>query len=217
MPLLLSYLKSVPPGHTHHLAKACYALENFVENLGSEGIWGCEGADGAVVLAERARMCSSINHCPWWGQVWQGDRRGGATRRIGLEAGMRTLVDGGVPFPTGPKVQPYLPELMECMLQPLRTPSSSRSKELAVSALGAIGESEAGGGRPGFTHRSLTCRACGRYPGSPAGSESVLPSIATAAQASMLPYFPTIMAHLREFLLTSHEDLQPVRIQSLGK
>ncbi|DAA25737.1 importin-4 [Bos taurus] len=109
MPLLLSYLKSVPPGHTHHLAKACYALENFVENL-------------------------------------------------------------------GPKVQPYLPELMECMLQPLRTPSSSRSKELAVSALGAI---------------------------------------ATAAQASMLPYFPTIMAHLREFLLTSHEDLQPVRIQSL--
>ena len=51
----------------------------------------------------------------------------------------------------------------------------------------------------------------------PAGSESVLPSIATAAQASMLPYFPTIMAHLREFLLTSHEDLQPVRIQSLGE
>ncbi|XP_068822112.1 importin-4 isoform X1 [Capricornis sumatraensis] len=109
MPLLLAYLKSVPPGHTHHLAKACYALENFVENL-------------------------------------------------------------------GPKMQPYLPELMECMLQPLRIPSSSRSKELAVSALGAI---------------------------------------ATAAQASMLPYFPTIMAHLREFLLTSHEDLQPVRIQSL--
>ncbi|KAF4017105.1 hypothetical protein G4228_008867 [Cervus hanglu yarkandensis] len=109
MPLLLAYLKSVPPGHTHHLAKACYALENFVENL-------------------------------------------------------------------GPKVQPYLPELMECMLQPLRTPSSSRSKELAVSALGAV---------------------------------------ATAAQASMLPYFPTIMEHLREFLLTNHEDLQPVRIQSL--
>ena len=33
----------------------------------------------------------------------------------------------------------------------------------------------------------------------------------------MLPYFPTIMEHLREFLLTNHEDLQPVRIQSLGK
>lgn len=40
---------------------------------------------------------------------------------------------------------------------------------------------------------------------------------ATAAQASLLPYFPTIMEHLREFLLTSHEDLQPVRIQSLGE
>jgi hypothetical protein len=39
MPLLLSYLKSVPMGNTHHLAKACYALENFVENLGSDD--GC--------------------------------------------------------------------------------------------------------------------------------------------------------------------------------
>ncbi|XP_008067925.1 importin-4 isoform X2 [Carlito syrichta] len=109
MPLLLTSLKSVPPGHTHHLAKACYALENFVENL-------------------------------------------------------------------GPKVQSYLPELMECMLQPLRNPSSPRAKELAVSVLGAI---------------------------------------ATAAQASLLPYFPTIMEHLREFLLTGREDLQPVQIQSL--
>ncbi|XP_008570553.1 PREDICTED: importin-4 [Galeopterus variegatus] len=109
MPLLLTYLKSVPLGHTHHLAKACYALENFVENL-------------------------------------------------------------------GPKVRPYLPELMECILQPLRNPSSPRTKELAVSALGAI---------------------------------------ATAAQASLLPYFPTVMEHLREFLLTGHEDLQPVQIQSL--
>ncbi|KAM8783970.1 importin-4 [Rhynchonycteris naso] len=109
MPLLLAYLKSVPPKHTHHLAKTCYALENFVENL-------------------------------------------------------------------GPKVQPYLPELMECILQPLRNPSSPRAKELAVSALGAI---------------------------------------ATAAQTSLLPYFPTIMEHLREFLVMGHEDLQPVRIQSL--
>lgn len=37
MPLLLAYLKSVPTGNTQHLAKACYALENFVENLGSDG------------------------------------------------------------------------------------------------------------------------------------------------------------------------------------
>ncbi|XP_040332682.1 importin-4 [Herpailurus yagouaroundi] len=44
---------------------------------------------------------------------------------------------------------------------------------------------------------------------------SALGAIATAAQASLLPYFPTIMEHLREFLLTGHEDLQPVQIQSL--
>lgn len=52
----------------------------------------------------------------------------------------------GVAFPTGAKVQPYLPELMECMLQSLRNPSSPRAKELAVSALGAIGEEEEAGG-----------------------------------------------------------------------
>nr|XP_048300005.1 importin-4 [Myodes glareolus] len=109
MPLLLTYLKSVPTGNTQHLAKACYALENFVENLGS-------------------------------------------------------------------KVQPYLPELMECMLQPLRNPSKARTKELAVSAIGAI---------------------------------------ATAAQDSLLPYFPTVMELIRGFLLTGHEDLQLVQIQSL--
>ncbi|XP_055989389.1 importin-4 isoform X2 [Sorex fumeus] len=109
MPLLLAYLKAVPSGHTNHLSKACYALENFVENLGS-------------------------------------------------------------------KVKPYLPELMQCMLQPLQTPCSLRAKELAVSALGAI---------------------------------------ATAAQSSLLPYFPTIMQHLREFLVPGHEELQPVQIQSL--
>lgn len=39
-------------------------------------------------------------------------------------------------------MQPYLPELMECMLQPLKTPSKARTKELAVSAIGAIGEPE---------------------------------------------------------------------------
>lgn len=58
MPLLLTYLKSVPSGHTHHLAKACYALENFVENLGSDGIWGCEGGDGPVVLPQAAGCVS---------------------------------------------------------------------------------------------------------------------------------------------------------------
>ncbi|XP_021099504.1 importin-4 isoform X1 [Heterocephalus glaber] len=44
---------------------------------------------------------------------------------------------------------------------------------------------------------------------------SALGAIATAAQASLLPYFPTIVEHLREFLLAGHEDLQPVQIQSL--
>ncbi|KAL6076022.1 hypothetical protein STEG23_007629 [Scotinomys teguina] len=44
---------------------------------------------------------------------------------------------------------------------------------------------------------------------------SAIGAIATAAQDSLLPYFPTIMELLREFLLTGHEDLQLVQIQSL--
>ncbi|CAK6432536.1 unnamed protein product [Pipistrellus nathusii] len=57
-----------------------------------------------------------------------------------------------------------------------------------------------------------------RNPSSPRAKElavSALGAIATAAQASLLPYFPTVMEHLRDFLVTSHEDLQPLRIQSL--
>uniref|UniRef100_A0A2K6A7A2 Importin 4 n=1 Tax=Mandrillus leucophaeus TaxID=9568 RepID=A0A2K6A7A2_MANLE len=57
-----------------------------------------------------------------------------------------------------------------------------------------------------------------RSPSSPRAKElavSALGAIATAAQASLLPYFPAIMEHLREFLLTGREDLQPVQIQSL--
>ncbi|XP_036985322.2 importin-4 isoform X1 [Artibeus jamaicensis] len=57
-----------------------------------------------------------------------------------------------------------------------------------------------------------------RNPSSPQAKElavSALGAIATAAQASLLPYFPAIMEHLREFLVAGHEDLQPVRIQSL--
>ncbi|XP_006883240.1 PREDICTED: importin-4 [Elephantulus edwardii] len=57
-----------------------------------------------------------------------------------------------------------------------------------------------------------------RNPSSPRVKElavSALGAIATAAQASLLPYFPAIMQCLQEFLLTGHEDLQPVQIQSL--
>ncbi|XP_034352915.1 importin-4 [Arvicanthis niloticus] len=44
---------------------------------------------------------------------------------------------------------------------------------------------------------------------------SAIGAIATAAQDSLLPYFPTVMEHIREFLLTGHEDLHLVQIQSL--
>lgn len=44
-------------------------------------------------------------------------------------------------------MQPYIPELMECMLQPLKNPSKARTKELAVSAIGAIGEQKAQGAK----------------------------------------------------------------------
>ncbi|KAJ6653043.1 hypothetical protein lerEdw1_010129 [Lerista edwardsae] len=73
MPLLMRYLEGVELAHTSHLAKAYYALENFVENLGE-------------------------------------------------------------------KISPYLPALMERMLTTLSCPGSPRTKELAVSAIGAIAQ-----------------------------------------------------------------------------
>uniref|UniRef100_H9G8C1 Importin 4 n=1 Tax=Anolis carolinensis TaxID=28377 RepID=H9G8C1_ANOCA len=73
MPLLLRYLEGVQLAHTSHMAKAYYALENFVENLGD-------------------------------------------------------------------KIAPYLPSLMERMLTTLSLPGSPRTKELSVSAIGAIAQ-----------------------------------------------------------------------------
>lgn len=141
-----------------------------------------------------------------------GPRGGSAWRQLGPhQVENPRLIVRGVPFPTGPKVQPYLPELMECMLQPLRNPSTPRAKELAVSALGAIGKEKEAGGRARGSPREPVA-------GGPGPFQLTLSfPTATAAQASLLPYFPTIMEHLREFLVTGHEDLQPVRIQSLGE
>ncbi|XP_026575342.1 importin-4-like [Pseudonaja textilis] len=73
MPLLLHYLEEVDLAHTTHLAKAYYALENFVENLDD-------------------------------------------------------------------KIEPYLPALMERMLNTLASPGTPRTKELAISAIGSIAQ-----------------------------------------------------------------------------
>lgn len=62
MPLLLAYLKSVPTGNTQHLAKACYALENFVENLGSDGSVRYRGGEEHIWLKGAAG----------WEEVWEG-------------------------------------------------------------------------------------------------------------------------------------------------
>uniref|UniRef100_A0A452SH94 Importin 4 n=1 Tax=Ursus americanus TaxID=9643 RepID=A0A452SH94_URSAM len=80
----------------------------------------------------------------------------------------------------GPKVQPYLPELMECMLQPLRNPSSPRAKELAVSALGAIGEEEEA--RTGFPQG-----ACGRRTNQALAPTETLGVLARAVGEPMRP------------------------------
>ncbi|XP_026546189.1 importin-4 [Notechis scutatus] len=83
MPLLLRYLAEVDLAHTTHLAKAYYALENFVENLED-------------------------------------------------------------------KIEPYLPALMERMLNTLASPGIPRAKELAISAIGAIAQAAKGSLLPYF-------------------------------------------------------------------
>ncbi|XP_018412184.1 PREDICTED: importin-4 [Nanorana parkeri] len=62
LPLLLEYLSRVDPSHTSHLTKAYFALENFVENLGSriepylptlmERILGCMSSSSSPKLKE---------------------------------------------------------------------------------------------------------------------------------------------------------------------
>ncbi|KAJ7313159.1 hypothetical protein JRQ81_004432 [Phrynocephalus forsythii] len=79
MPLLLRYLEGIQVAHTSHMAKAYYALENFVENLGENP------------------------------SLWRQDHA----------------------------VSP-VPD--ETMLTTLSHPSSPRSKELAISAIGAIAQ-----------------------------------------------------------------------------
>ncbi|XP_067389258.1 LOW QUALITY PROTEIN: importin-4 [Emydura macquarii macquarii] len=85
LPLLLSYLGGLDPAQGGHLAKAYYALENFVENL-------------------------------------------------------------------GPRVEPFLPALMELTLGALRAPGGPRPKELAISALGAVASAAQGAMGPYLPH-----------------------------------------------------------------
>uniref|UniRef100_A0A8D0GHS6 Importin 4 n=1 Tax=Sphenodon punctatus TaxID=8508 RepID=A0A8D0GHS6_SPHPU len=44
---------------------------------------------------------------------------------------------------------------------------------------------------------------------------SAMGAIANAAKASMLPYFPAVMEHLKGYLLITREDLQPIQIQAI--
>ncbi|KAH0626147.1 hypothetical protein JD844_000940, partial [Phrynosoma platyrhinos] len=97
MPLILRYLEGVQVAHTSHMAKAYYALENFVENLG-ENFWLLGPHLSSILFPP----CPHINF--------------------------------------GDKIAPYLPSLMERMLTTLSLPGSPRTKELAVSAIGAIAQ-----------------------------------------------------------------------------
>lgn len=72
MPLLLTYLKSVPMGNTQHLAKACYALENFVENLGSDGRRECKGG-GEQHTDKGGTVCLFLSYSlPGGNEGWKG-------------------------------------------------------------------------------------------------------------------------------------------------
>lgn len=97
MPLLLAYLKSVPTGNTQHLAKACYALENFVENLGSDGSGEYRGESNA--LAEGGRGV---------GRGVGGSQ--GQVKEVGFVKGQRPgLVGKEETFAQGPKCSPTYP------------------------------------------------------------------------------------------------------------
>lgn len=114
MPLLLGYLSSLNDAKIGHITKAFYALENFLENLGEpKNDLACRRLVFFSYLATNTPSPpppSDLHFPPW------------PTRR------------------TGEDIESYLPTLMETMLSTLNTTENLKIKELTVSAIGGIGE-----------------------------------------------------------------------------
>lgn len=111
MPLLLGYLSSLNEAKVGHVTKAFYALENFMENLGE------------LKSDVRAMRLTQLRY------------------RFTPSKNLDVLSVVSLVFLlTGADIEPYLPTLMETMLSALNNAENLKIKELAVSAIGAIGK-----------------------------------------------------------------------------
>ncbi|MEQ2194418.1 hypothetical protein XENOCAPTIV_029131 [Xenoophorus captivus] len=94
----------------------------------------------------------------------------------------------------GSDIEPYLSTLMETMLSALNNMENLKIKELAVSAIGAIGDNT------GCKVLLLSCIFS-----------------ANAAKELLVPYFPPLIESLNGFLTATTEEMRPLQNQSLGK
>lgn len=106
---------------------------------------------------------------------------------------------------TGPDIEPYLPTLMETMLSALNNTENLKIKELAVSAIGAIGKTWSCCFW-GVTMKLKSTTSC---------CESLLS--ATAANELLVPYFTPVIESLKGFLTATTEEMRPLQTQSLGR
>lgn len=142
MPLLLGYLSSLNQAKVGHVTKAFYALENFMENLGKEkGLCNtCPVETAHIALYKRIHETfSSVNYSKSFKLVLRNTSK--------LVCWMPQTHSITICFvsslclflSTGADIEPYLPTLMDTMLSALNSTESLKIKELAVSAIGAIG------------------------------------------------------------------------------
>lgn len=127
---------------------------------------------------------------------------------------------------TGADIEPYLPTLMEIMLSALNYSENPKIKELAVSAIGAIGKNS---GRKQkfclFKYQNSNIYIlegnCGTSLNNffPAWIELKPFTVisANAAKELMVPYFSPVIESLKGFLTSVTEETRPLQTQSLGR
>lgn len=104
---------------------------------------------------------------------------------------------------------------METMLSALNNSQSLRIKELAVSAIGAIGE-DAVIIISAWPLANILSGVLAKY--QPVNLRSAMTaSSAHAAKELLVPYFPPVIESLKGFLTSTTEEMRPVQTQSLGR
>ena len=145
MPLLLGYLSSLNQAKVGHVTKAFYALENFMENLGKLKKQQFTTEPVKKRTNKRHKMTQTCVYLSNKADLVLIQFHHTVLQDVIVILSM--ILSSKVHFHllflslwTGADIEPYLPTLMETMLSALNNTENLKIKELAVSAIGAIGK-----------------------------------------------------------------------------